>query len=179
MNALDSRPACCSTQIGPRTSQNPYNTDAHGPAQSEACNCLRWRDRREGFVRGSGRCPQPADWPKTRLRLGKCVKIQSESWWEAAYGVCPGTVGFAGISVRRVARYSSQQGRESLEREIWNNAKKRTRFWLRHFGGSTNRKLNSLTGFRTMLPCTTPFPHVKRYPFLVAIRLEQKSCHTF
>ena len=37
-NALDSRPACRSTKIGPRTSQDPYNTNAHGPAQSQACN---------------------------------------------------------------------------------------------------------------------------------------------
>ena len=41
------------------------------------------------------------------LRLGKCVEIPSENWCEAAYGVCPGTAGVAGISVRRVARYSS------------------------------------------------------------------------
>ena len=27
------------------------------------------------------------------------VEIQSERWWEAAYGVCPGTAGVADISV--------------------------------------------------------------------------------
>ena len=54
------------------------------------------------------------------LRLGKSVEIQRERRWEAAYGVCPGTAGVAGASVRRVARYSSQQRRKSLERGFWN-----------------------------------------------------------
>ena len=70
------------------------------------------------FVRGSGRCPQPADGPKTLLPLGECVEIPSESWWEAAYGVSPGTAGVARVSVGRVARYSSQQRRKSLERVL-------------------------------------------------------------
>ena len=41
------------------------------------------------------------------LRLGNFFEILSEIWWEAAYGVCAGTAGVAGIFVRRVARYSS------------------------------------------------------------------------
>ena len=42
------------------------------------------------------------------LRLGNFFEIPSEIWWEAAYyGVCAGTAGVAGISVRRVARYLS------------------------------------------------------------------------
>ena len=35
-NALNSRSARCSTQIGPRTSHNPCNTNALGPAHSYA-----------------------------------------------------------------------------------------------------------------------------------------------
>ena len=119
--------------------ENPYGTSAHGPAQSQACNCLRWRNRRgEGFNRGSGKCPQPSDSPKTRLRLGKCVEIQSEIWWEAAYdGVCPGTAVLLldewqdirrnNAKIAETCFWSLFSERVVFGTRFWTNAKKRTR----------------------------------------------------
>ena len=59
---------------------------------------------------------------KNTAALGECVEIPSETWWEAAHGVCPGTAGVACVSVGRVARYWSQQrskmaGTRNLGRE--------------------------------------------------------------
>ena len=71
---------------------------------------------------------------------GQIVEIPSEIWWAAAYGVCPGTAGVARVSVKRVARYSTQRGRKSLEREI---SEKENPCLVQEFWGFCQQKTNS------------------------------------